>query len=180
MSGRAADIETELVTVYKALADGTRLRLMGLLVEHPRHVDELAGMLGVSGPTVSHHLFRLKAAGLVLAEREGRFIKYSANLSRLHALSGQLLPSIPLHKDERKRTLATFFDGQRLVRLPSSEKRRRWVLERIAMRFEPDRIYQEREINAILRPIFDDVASLRRALVDLGFLRRRGDHYRRS
>ncbi|HLE77914.1 MAG TPA: metalloregulator ArsR/SmtB family transcription factor [bacterium] len=180
MSERGVDVETELVTVYKALADGTRLRLMGLLVERPRHVDELAATLGVSGPTISHHLFRLKAAGLVLAEREGRFIKYAANLSRLHALSGQLLPSIPLPKDERARTLVTFFDGQRLVRLPSSEKRRTWVLERIATRFEPDRIYQERDVSAILRPIFDDVASLRRALVDLGFLRRRGDRYRRG
>ncbi len=54
------------------------------------------------------------------------------------------------------------------------------VLERIATRFEPDRIYQERGVNAVLRPIVEDVASLRRALVDLGFLRRRGDRYRRG
>lgn len=175
-----SDIEAELLTVYKSLADGTRLRLMGLLVERPRYVDELAAALGVSGATTSHHLFRLRAAGLVHAEREGRFIKYTANLARLHALSGQLLPSPPLPKDERERTLTTFFRGGRLVRLPSSEKRRTWVVERLATMFEPGRIYQEREINAILRPIFDDVASLRRALVDLGFLRRRGDRYRRS
>lgn len=180
MPGRTGDAETELVAVYKALADGTRLRIMGLVVERPRHVDELAMALGVSGPTISHHLFRLKAAGLVLAEREGRFIRYSANLSRLHGLSGRLLPSTPLPRDERERTLATFFEGPRLVRLPSSEKRRTWVLERVATMLDPDRIYQEREVNAILRPIFDDVASLRRALVDLGFLRRRGDRYTRN
>ncbi len=174
------DVETELVAVYKALADGTRLRLMGLLVERPRYVEELAAALDVSGSTISHHLFRLKAADLVVAEREGRFVKYAANLSRLHNLSGQLLPSQPLPKDERERTLATFFAGGRLVRLPSSEKRRRWVLERVATRFEPDKTYQERDVNALLRPVFDDVASLRRALVDLGYLRRRGDQYRRG
>jgi hypothetical protein len=172
-----ADLGAELVTVYKALADATRLRLVGLLAERAHHVDELAEMLGVSAPTVSHHLFRLKAADLVRIERDGPFAYYSLNLQRLHALSSRLLPSATLPKDERERTLATFFVGGRLLRLPSSAKRRRWVLEAVATRLEAGRTYQERDVSALLRPIFEDVASLRRALVDEGLVQRERDRY---
>ncbi|MBI3998667.1 MAG: metalloregulator ArsR/SmtB family transcription factor [Armatimonadetes bacterium] len=173
-----ADLAAELVAVYKALADATRLRLVGLLVERPRHVDELAAALGVSAPTVSHHLFRLKAADLVRTERDGPFVYYSLNLQRLHGLSNRLLPSVALPKDERGRTLATFFDGDRLLRLPSSQRRRHWVLEAVAARFQAGKTYREREVNTLLRPIYDDVASLRRALVDHGLLQRDEDRYR--
>ncbi len=172
-----AELGAEIVDVYKALADGTRLRLVGLLVERPRHVDELAAALGVSAPTVSHHLFRLKAADLVRIERDGPFAYYSLNLQRLHTLSSRLLPSVPLPKDEQERTIATFFEGERLRRLPSSAKRRRWVLEHIALRFQPGETYPEREVNGMLLPVYDDVAALRRALVDHGLLHREGGRY---
>lgn len=175
-----AGLWEELVDVYKALADGTRLRLVGLLAERPRHVDELAAALGVSAPTASHHLFRLKAAGLARTERDGPYVYYTLNLQRLHDLSSRLLPTTPLPAGERERTLATFLHDGRLVRLPSSQKRRLWVLEDIVRRFEPGKIYRERDVNALLRPVFEDVASLRRALVDHGLVRRDGDRYVRA
>ncbi len=173
-----ADLAADLVDVYKALADGTRLRLVGLLVERPRHVDELAAALDVSAPTVSHHLSRLKGAGLVRIERDGPFAYYSLNLQRLHSLSSRLLPSVSLPRDERERTIVTFFEGGRLRRLPSAAKRRRWVLEHIASRFQPGETYPEREVNGLLLPVYDDVAALRRALVDHGLLHREGGRYR--
>lgn len=172
------DVAADLLEVFKALADPTRLRLVGLLVERPRHVESLAEALDVSPPTVSHHLYRLRAAGLVRLERDGQYVYYSLDLRRLQDLSRRLVPTAPLPRDERERTLAIFFEDGRLRRLPSVEKRRRWVLEEIVRRFRAGRVYHEREVNAILRPIFDDVASLRRALVDLGLLARDGDRYR--
>lgn len=91
----------EVVEVQKALADPTRLRVVGMPVERPRHVDELAGALGVTAPTISHHLFRLRAAGLVRSERDGPYAYYSLDLGRLHDLSSRLLPSTRLPSGDR-------------------------------------------------------------------------------
>lgn len=174
------DVTAEVVEIYKALADATRLRIVGLLAERPRSGEDLAAQLGVSAPTVSHHLFRLKSSGLVQADRDGPFVYYSLNLRRLHHVSSRLSPTAALPRDERERTLASFFSGERLLRLPSAARRRIWVLEEVVKRFRRGRVYQEREVNTLLRPVFDDVASLRRALVDHGLMRREMDRYRRA
>ena len=175
----AADVTADVLDIYKALADATRLRLVGLLAERPRSGDDLAALLGVSPPTVSHHLARLKAAGLVRGARDGPFVYYALNLQRFHQVSRALFPTAALPRDERARTVATFFAGDRLLRLPSSEKRLIWILEEIVTRFRPGRVYTEREVNAVLRPILDDVASLRRALVDHRLMHREADRYSR-
>ncbi|WP_168719867.1 ArsR/SmtB family transcription factor [Thermosulfurimonas marina] len=61
----------------KALADGTRLRILGLLSVRPCCVCELAAILEVSQPTVTRHLQKLADAGFVRAERRGFFQIYS-------------------------------------------------------------------------------------------------------
>ena len=45
-----------LLEFFKALADANRLKIAGLLAEKPRAVGELAGLLGLSVSTTSHHL----------------------------------------------------------------------------------------------------------------------------
>jgi hypothetical protein len=53
------------------------------------------------------------------------------------------------------------------------------ILERLALEFEPGVRYPEREVNRILRPFHDDHITLRRYLVDEGFLsRERGEYWR--
>ena len=62
----------------KAMADGTRQRIMGLLCCRELCVSDLVDELGdVSQPTVSHHLQILKQAGLVDTRREGKQIYYT-------------------------------------------------------------------------------------------------------
>ena len=53
----------------------------------------------------------------------------------------------------------------RLRSIPARQSLRRPVLARLAAAFEPDRVYRERDVNAVLRRFHDDVASLRRELV---------------
>jgi DNA-binding MarR family transcriptional regulator len=55
----------ERTNTLKALADATRLQIIGLLAKKERSVDELAAALGLTAPTVSHHLARLQKAGLI-------------------------------------------------------------------------------------------------------------------
>ena len=62
-------------------------------------------------------------------------------------------------------------DG-RLLGLPAKQSRRRLLLDLIARRFVPGVHYSEVEVNRELMALIDDYVSLRRALVDFGFLDR--------
>jgi ArsR family transcriptional regulator len=61
---------------YKALGDPTRLHLLAVIARGPHCVCELVLALGVSQPTVSHHLRRLREAGIVEEERSGQWVYY--------------------------------------------------------------------------------------------------------
>ncbi len=73
-----------------------------------------------------------------------------------------------------------FIKGGRLVIWPSKQSKLRPVLDHIAQDFEPGRRYPEREVNEILSAYNDDVAALRRYLVDEGFMSRQAGVYWRS
>lgn len=62
---------------FKALADPTRRRILELLRDGDRTAGEIAAEFPIAWASVSHHLAVLKGAGLVRAEREGQFIRYS-------------------------------------------------------------------------------------------------------
>ena len=76
--------------------------------------------------------------------------------------------------------LARFFRGDRLETMPRRPKDREAVLAYVASRFEPGREYPEAEVNSLLIAAADDVASLRRSLIDAGLLTRDRGVYRRS
>lgn len=65
--------------LLKAVADRDRLRIVQCLRDGPKNVGEIAELLDVEVVNVSHHLGVLRQAGLVLDQRQGRFIVY-----RLH------------------------------------------------------------------------------------------------
>ena len=71
-----ADSNTELVTFFKALADSNRLKIVGLLAEKSYSVEELAALLQLKPPTVSHHLAKLSEAGLVQSRAESYYSVY--------------------------------------------------------------------------------------------------------
>ncbi|MGD2131257.1 MAG: autorepressor SdpR family transcription factor [Maricaulaceae bacterium] len=76
-------------TVFKALSDPTRRRVLQLLRERPMSAGELAEHFDVSKPTMSAHFAALREADLVETEREGTTIIYRLKLSVLEeALMG--------------------------------------------------------------------------------------------
>lgn len=77
-----------------------------------------------------------------------------------------------------ERTVRTFLRDGRLVSVPSRRKARVVILMELVSLFEAGRPYTEREVNDLLRPVHDDVAYLRRELVDYGFLTRERSVYR--
>ena len=75
----------------KAIADGTRQRIMKLCCCNRLTVGEITTRIGVAQPTVSHHLAILRDAGLVTMERDGRETYYTLNQERLTVCCGQLM-----------------------------------------------------------------------------------------
>ena len=71
-----------LAAVLKALAEPTRLRLISLIAAHGAAgqacVCDLTEPVGLSQPTVSHHMKQLVDAGLVTREQRGRWAHYTA------------------------------------------------------------------------------------------------------
>ncbi len=77
--------------VLKLLADDSRLRIVWALLHGEHSVNELAEHVGISASTVSQHLSKLKAAGLVISRREGNFIFYACLDPHVRALGEQAL-----------------------------------------------------------------------------------------
>jgi ArsR family transcriptional regulator len=83
----------ELAVLLKAVADATRLQIIALLrasTDCAACVCDIAEHVGVSQPTVSHHLRILASAGIVDAEKRGYWTWYSLRRTRLAELSAVL------------------------------------------------------------------------------------------
>jgi biotin operon repressor len=181
-----------LLSHFKALADENRLRLLGWLAQSEANVSELAARLELSEPTVSHHLTKLREVGLVMLRTSGNQRFYRANPTTLAQFKEavqqiETLPAVtPTQSDDSwVNALPTTFDEQdrallremthngQLKRIPSKQLKLLVLLRWLALRFEPDRLYTEPEVNAIIQQVYPaDHATLRRDLVDFGFLRR--------
>lgn len=190
MNDEKGDAALELearAALFKALGHPTRLLLVNLIDRQPRHTEELAEILSLSPGTVSHHLSQLSKAGLVRSEREQYYQIYrlagEAFGRRLGDLMRLAQPGLAQEADTdawRERVLSTFLVRGRLTHIPAQRKKRRVVLERLADDFDPERDYLESEVNRILVDYHDDVATLRREMVDEGLFTRGGGVYRRA
>lgn len=88
-----AEQATPLALRFKALGDPGRLRLLSLIAAHESGeacVCDLTGPVGLSQPTVSHHLKVLREAGLVTSERRGTWVHYRIAPGALAELAGIL------------------------------------------------------------------------------------------
>lgn len=88
-----SDQAQEAAALFKVLADPIRLRIAGLVACCPAGelcVGDIAAEFAVSGPTVSHHLRKLREAGVLVAERRANEVYYRVLPGLLHAAAGQL------------------------------------------------------------------------------------------
>lgn len=173
----------ELVNFFKALADANRLKIVGLLAEKPYSVEELAVLLNLKPPTVSHHLARLTEAGLVQAHSESYYNVYRLDKKVLEEksrsmFSGSELSSVAAEVDADAYDNKVIKDYSRkdgsLKTLPSQRKKLEAILRYVVRAFEPDKRYSEKQVNEILKRYHDDTATLRRELVGFGLMQREG------
>lgn len=80
--------------VFKALADPVRLRIFSMIASSPDGELCVCDVLdvGVSQPTVSHHLKKLREAGLVTSRRDGTWVHYRVAGPVLAAAAALLAP----------------------------------------------------------------------------------------
>lgn len=172
-TARASDAEFLLV-FFKALAEPARLRVAGLLAAGPATPRAVAAALDLPLQQVVKHLARLEEAGIVAALDDGQ---RALNERDLRAWAREALPSPRMlgladATDERGKVLARFYRNGRLTGFPTGDARKLIILENLAARFESGRVYTEREVNDVLKAVFDDYTTLRRALVDYRFMNR--------
>src|SRR5215472_1474109 len=133
-----------LVRLLKALADETRLRLLGLLAARERSVEELTALLDLKAPTVSHHLAMLKELHLVEMRAEGNTHLYALNSETLRSLNRDLftperMASFVADTAEdawERKVLRDFVVGERLKEIPASRKKRSVILRWLVGRFD--------------------------------------------
>lgn len=179
MSSSTPDF-TEVLTFFKALSDESRLKIVGALSSAERSVDELAQMLNLRAPTVSHHLTKLKDVNLVSMRSEGTTHFYALNVESMRDLSKRVLAletvtdiGRVVNEDAYEaKILRDFFDGDRLKEIPASRKKRSVILRWMAQLFVEDKQYSEKEVNAIIAKHHPDFATLRRELIGAKLLAR--------
>jgi hypothetical protein len=170
--------------ILRALADPERLRIAGALAAGDAAAAALAETLALPLPRVRRHLTRLAAAGIARLQPDDR--TYRLDVDTLRWAAQQVGPprgaGIPLGaaNEDEEAVLRAFFRDGRLTEVPTKASKRRIVLERIAIEFDPGIRYDEREVNAIVGAFFHDHAALRRHLVDEGFLDREAGVYWRA
>lgn len=189
-------MDRRLIDALKSLIDLRRLRIVVALSAGAATVDELAERTDAGPAAVSHHLERLRAAGLVEVDGRwpraryhldpGRFDELGRQLDALAGSAGDPAPAVvaPPGREltsEEARILGNFFADGRLTTIPAQGSKRAVVLRYLRDRcFPEDRGYPEKEVNQLLATFHPDAASLRRYLVDSGLMSRAGGTYRRD
>jgi hypothetical protein len=177
--------------VLGAAADPTRLRVLAAVVLAPEPADvvHLSEAAGVSLTQVKQALPSLEAAGVIQTtapstEGDPRWEAVPATFGVAARLVARMRPEPDPEElgatPEQASVLRGFLAGGRLTGLPAQQSKRAVLLDFVVQRFEPGRRYHEAEVNQSLKLLWDDHATLRRALVDEGLLERAGGRYWRS
>jgi hypothetical protein len=161
--------------------DPLRLAVLGRAAVGPVDASALAEELGERPRKVLKAVGSLREAGLL-----SDVLVLDRDLLRTIALAlpqagvvDQTLVEGPWTSEEAT-ILGRFFSGTHLSQIPTSAGKRRLVLERLAMEFDVGVRHGEREVNLTLEAFHEDYTSLRRYLVDEGFLSRDGGVYWRT
>lgn len=175
--------ESDILQFFKALAHESRLKLVGLLSDRERNVQELAALVALKEPTVSHHLAMLREAGLVSLRQDGNTHWYSLETKTLATRAKSILMKEKLAElaavgaSNDKAVLNYLTPDGRLKSFPATPKKRRPILAWLARHFDEGRTYSEAEVNETIERRHHDRETFRRELVGHKMLARKGGQY---
>ncbi|MCT8139282.1 metalloregulator ArsR/SmtB family transcription factor [Anaerobacillus sp. CMMVII] len=175
-----------LVNFHKTLGDKTRIQIISLLRDGPLHGQAIAGKLGLTAPTISHHITKLREVGIIYERREKNTIYFYLDEKKLAFKAGAILKlgatdekmMGDLNMDEKYAILKNFLQNDgRLKTIPSQRKKRLVVLEHIVKGLEKGKQYSEKEINEHIKKFHDDFATIRREFIMCQFMYRQDGQY---
>lgn len=185
LSKRRDNMKKDLVKIFKALADQSRLLIINSLIERDMYVEALTESLGLSPSTVSFHLKKLEQAGLVNSRKDQYYVVYSVNREILDRRIIEFIKIEDVEKeaqeqrlnDYRNKVINAFMQYGKLKSIPVQRKKRRIILEELAKEFVTGRKYTEKEVSEILGRFNEDFAFLRREMVGEGIFKRENGIY---
>ncbi|NMG22453.1 metalloregulator ArsR/SmtB family transcription factor [Brasilonema bromeliae] len=174
-----------LLRFFKALADESRLKILGILANQECSVEELAALLRLKEPTISHHLARLKELNLVTMRPEGNARLYQLDNEALQTMGKEMftlekIASLGEDVDTEaweSKVVKTYIEGNHLKEIPTSRKKRLVILKWLASKFEEGITYPEHTVNEILKCYHPDYTTLRRELISYQLMRKENGVY---
>lgn len=137
-------------------------------------VDQIRQLTNIPRKRITKAVDKLVESKTVVARRD----MFEARIDELRVAFERLRASE--EESEVPEEVRRFFKRGRLTAIPVPRGKRMVVLDYLASKFEPGRYYSEKEVNAALREFLDDYVTLRRYLVDAGFLERDARRYWRG
>jgi ArsR family transcriptional regulator, lead/cadmium/zinc/bismuth-responsive transcriptional repressor len=101
----ASDIVADMTSLFAALGDPTRLRIVAALAEVELCVCDLAATLGLNQSAISHQLRSLRKLGIVRTRRDGRLVYYNLDDEHVSALFSQAHEHVR-HQTDRTEQIA--------------------------------------------------------------------------
>ncbi|AGK99428.1 DUF2087 domain-containing protein [Clostridium pasteurianum] len=176
----------EMNSTFTGLSD-IQKKLLNLIAEGLSD-KEVAGKLGVAQSTIRNHRYKLrekeKQAKLFLALMDLLSKNTNKKINKLdkevmcdaHKTATTLDDRYNITDKEKVDVIKTYIDENgALINYPAREKKKIIVLQEIVKNFSKGKIYSEKEINRILKRIYEDYATIRRALIEYGFIERTND-----
>ena len=165
--------EQQAISLFKCLADKSRIQILKSLMAEDMYVERLSERLGLTPATISFHLKKLVDVGAVNSRKEQYYTIYSINNDVFNVAILDILKeeseekNLQKERDDayRKKVIDSFFEYGKLKSIPTQRKKERIVLEEIAKAFEPGKSYTEREVNIIIADFNDDFCTIRRDMV---------------
>lgn len=174
--------EKEGIAAFKALADGSRLKIISILLEKDSYTEYLADRLHLTPPTVVYHMEKLEKAGIVFHTKIQQYVIYSVNREMMNRTVEETIRSVIQYEDSKsyeEKIMDSFFEYGKLKQLPARIKKREVVVGAVAAKLEMERPYLEKELFALLSELYDDYPALKRELIAMGFLKEENGVYKR-
>lgn len=170
----------DAVALVRLLADDARRRAVAALLLGAVDTAGVTAATGLGTREVVTAVGRLVDAGLVEQGSDGTLVVLAEAFTLAARAAAPTPPEDTGASSESAKVLRAFVRDGRLTAIPAQHTKRLVVLDLLAQEFEPGRRYREPEVNRLLARWHDDVAALRRYLVDDGFLDRDAGEYWRA
>ncbi|MBT2695211.1 metalloregulator ArsR/SmtB family transcription factor [Bacillus sp. ISL-55] len=166
----------KIVAFHKAMGDPTRLRIVALLANGPLHGQAIAGKLGLTPPTITHHIKKLRDINVIFERRDKNTIYFHLNESLIKQQAQTLgkwiekkegeVEAMIQQNTERQKVIENFFtkDGK-LKNIPAQRKKKLMVFEYMVRGLKAGKKYPEKELNEYIQKFHEDYATIRREFI---------------